>query len=80
MKNVLIIATKDCQQRHILKEHLKEIGVRCTVKCVDDDPELIKKYGITNAPNIIIDGEVVFRGQSDQHLPSLAELREMCRK
>lgn len=80
MKKVLIVATKDCHQRHILKDRLQQIGAQCSVECVDDDPELIEKYGITNAPNIIVDGKVVFRGRSDQHLPSLEELKKMCNK
>ena len=78
MKKVLIIATKDCHQRHILRDRLLEVGVQCTVECVDDYPELIEKYGITNAPNIIVNDKVVFRGKFDQHLPSLAELKKMC--
>jgi len=38
---------------------------------VEAEPDMVKKYNIRHSPNLIVDGEVKFRGQ-----PSEQELRE----
>ena len=78
MKNVIIIATKDCNHRYMLEEQLKELGTSCNVQCVDDDVSLIEKYDIHHSPNMVIDGMVVFRGTPEKPLPTMAELRAIC--
>ena len=78
MKKILIIATRDCNHRHMLEEQLRELGTACTVKCIDDDVSLIEKYEVYHSPNIVIDGKVVFRGTPEKPLPTIGELKAIC--
>ncbi len=78
MKNIMIIATKNCNHRYMLEEQLKELGTSCTVKCIDDDTSLIEKYEVHHSPNIVIDGRVVFRGTPEKPLPTIVELKAIC--
>jgi len=78
MKNIMIIATKDCNHRFMLEEQLKELGTSCKIKCIDDDISLIEKYEIHYSPNLVVDGRVVFRGTPEKPLPTTAELRAIC--
>ena len=69
--NVLIMATKDCSHSKNFSRELDDIGIEHHVIYCDDEPALVKKYGIRHSPNLIVNGEVVFRRQ-----PTEAELRE----
>lgn len=69
--DVMIIATKDCSHYENLAKELDELGVEYRVLFVEDQPELVRKYGIRHSPNLIVDDEVKFRRQ-----PTENELRE----
>jgi len=69
--DVMIIATKDCSHYANLAKELDELGVEYRVLFVEDEPELVRKYGIRHSPNLIVDDEVKFRRQ-----PTENELRE----
>ena len=69
--DVMIIATKDCSHYANLAKELDELGVEYRVYFVEDEPELVQKYGIRHSPNLIVDDEVKFRRQ-----PTENELRE----
>ena len=69
--NVMIIATRDCNHCANLAKELNDLGVDYHLVYAEDEPELVKKYGIRHSPNLIVDEEVKFRRQ-----PTEQELRE----
>ena len=69
--DVMIVATRQCGHYPSLSKELEALNVPHQVVFVEDDPELAQKLNIRHSPNVVVDGEVVFRGQ-----PSEAELRE----
>lgn len=68
--NVKIIATRGCNHRPNIERELKDLGIPYEVIYAEDDPESVKRYHIRHSPNIVVDDEVVCRGQ-----PSEGELR-----
>lgn len=69
--DVKIIATHGCSHFQNLQHELSDMGVMCEVLFVEDHPDLIATYSIRHSPNILVNGEIVFRGQPSPH-----ELRE----
>jgi glutaredoxin len=69
--NVMIVATKGCSHCQNFSRELDDIGIEHSVVFCDDDPELVQKYGIRHSPNLIVNGDVVFRKQ-----PTERELKE----
>ena len=69
--DVMIIATRDCNHYANLAKELNDLGVDYLLVYAEDEPELVKKYGIRHSPNLIVDDEVKFRRQPTEH-----ELRE----
>ena len=61
--NAMIMATKDCSHCQNFSRELENIGIHHSVVYCDDNPELVRKYGIRHSPNLIVNGEVVFREQ-----------------
>ena len=61
--NVMIMATKDCSHCKNLSKELEDIGIEHNVIYCEEVPDLVKKYSIRHSPNLIVDGEVVFRKQ-----------------
>jgi len=68
--DVMIIATKTCNHRPNLEQELKHLQVRYTVVFVEEQPELAERFAIRHSPNLVINNEVVFRGQ-----PTESELK-----
>ena len=69
---VMIMATKNCSHCKNFSRELNDIGIEHQVTYCDDNPELVKKYGIRHSPNLIVNGEVVFR-----HQPTAVELKAL---
>jgi predicted thioredoxin/glutaredoxin len=69
--NVKIIATKGCSHFQSLQHELRDMGVLCEVLFVEEHPDLVATYSIRHSPNILVNDEVVFRGQ-----PTPLELRQ----
>lgn len=67
---VKVIATHDCSHRPNLERELADLGVAYELVFIEDQPELISSMNIRHSPNLVINDEVVFRGQ-----PGEAELR-----
>lgn len=74
---VVILATRSCNHRLILEERLKSLGVPYEVKYLEDNPDLMKKYQVHHSPNIIIDGEAVFKARTGKSLPTEGELAKL---
>ena len=74
---VQIIATKDCSHRPKLERTLIDLDTEYEVLFAEEHPEMTKKYSIRNSPNMLIDGEVVFRAKPGKSLPSSKELEEL---
>jgi len=70
--DVMIVATRQCGHYPSLAKELEALDIPHRIVFVEDDPELAQKLNIRHSPNVVVDGEVVFRGQ-----PSEAELREL---
>lgn len=68
--NVKIIATRACTHRPNLERELADLGVDYELIIVEEAPEIAQRFGIRHSPNLVVDDEVVFRGQ-----PSESELR-----
>ncbi|MFH1494371.1 MAG: thioredoxin family protein [Pseudomonadota bacterium] len=73
--NVKIIATRSCSHCSGLQHELKEIGIPFEVLFVEEHPDVVVAHGIRHSPNLIVNEEVVFRGQ-----PTLSELRQFFNK
>lgn len=67
---VKLIATRTCTHRPDLERELQALGVQYQLLFVEEHPEVVAQYAIRHSPNLVIDEEVVFRGQ-----PSETELR-----
>lgn len=65
--NVMIIATRDCSHCRMLSRELDDLDVEYKLVYAEDEPELVKKYGIRHSPNLIVDDEVKFRRQPTEH-------------
>lgn len=70
--NIKIVATRTCNHRFNLEKELNDLGVSYEVLFAEDHPDVLTKYSIRHSPNIIIDDEIIYRGQPDE-----AELREL---
>ncbi len=73
--DVTIIATKSCIHRPNLEKALQNLNIPYALVYVEDQPELAAKLGIRHSPNLVVDGEVVFR-----HQPSDGELRQYIKR
>ena len=61
--DVMIIATKACMHRVSLEKELECLHIPYRVCFVEDCDDLVQKFSIRHSPNLIVDGEVVFRKQ-----------------
>ena len=61
--DVMIIATKACTHRVNLEKELDCLHIPYRVCFVEECDDLIQKFNIRHSPNLIVDGEVVFRKQ-----------------
>lgn len=68
--NVMILATKTCPHRQSLEGELKHLQIPYHVYFAEDHADLVEQFAIQHSPSLIVDGDVVFRGQ-----PTEAELR-----
>ena len=68
---VMIIATRNCSHCKNLSRELNDIGIDHRVVYAEDDPDLCQNLSIRHSPNIVVNGEVIFRRQ-----PTEDELRE----
>ena len=61
--DVKLIVTKACSHCFNLKRELDDIGVRYKVVYIEDNPEFVVNNNIRHSPNIMVDDEIVCRGQ-----------------
>jgi glutaredoxin len=78
--DVLIIATENCNHRPLVEERLKKMNIPYQVRFIDRHPDLVKKFGVSSSPNIIVDEEVIFRGDCGRPLPTEGELKALFSK
>lgn len=72
---IKIVATHMCSHRPNLERELRDLGIDYELLLVEEHPEVVEKYGIRHSPNLVVDDQVVFRGQ-----PSEGELRDFFAK
>ena len=68
----MIIATKNCAHCANMSKELDDIKIKHAIVYAEDDVELCQKLAIRHSPNLVVDGEVVFRRQ-----PTEDELRTL---
>lgn len=68
--NVELAVTRSCHHCPLIEAELKKLGVPYSIRYVEEDAELQKKHTIKGSPNILVDGELVFRG-----MPAISDLR-----
>lgn len=64
--DVKIVASKGCSHCQHLSKELTDIGIEHHLVYAEDEPELCQKLSIRHSPNLIVDGEVIFREQVDE--------------
>ncbi len=69
--NVKIVATKSCSHCSGLQHELSDIGIAFEVLFVEEHPDFALTHGIRHSPNLLVNDEVIFRGQ-----PTPQELRK----
>ncbi len=62
----MIIATRGCSHCSNFSKELDDLGIAHKVKYAEDEPELCQKLTIRHSPNLVVDGEVIFRSQVDE--------------
>jgi glutaredoxin len=73
--NVELAVTRSCHHCPIIEAELKKLGIPYSIRYVEEDAELQKKHNIKGSPNILVDGELVFRG-----MPAISDLRAYFKK
>lgn len=73
--NVKIVATKSCSHCSGLQHELSDIGIPFEVLFVEEHPDLVVLHSIRHSPSILVNDEVIFRGQPTPH-----ELRQFFSK
>jgi glutaredoxin len=68
--DVIIAVTKSCQHCAILQRELDEMQLPYRVHYLEEHPEWVDKFGIKGSPNVIVDGNLVFR-----KMPEIIDLR-----
>lgn len=68
--NVELAVSRSCQHCAILEREMKKLGIPYAIRYMEDNEELQKKFQIKGSPNVLVDGELIFRG-----MPSLSDLR-----
>ncbi len=70
--DVKIIATHGCTHRPNLERELRDLGIPYELVYVEEHPEVAERYRIRHSPNLVVDDEVVCRGQ-----PSEGEIKAL---
>ncbi len=74
MKVQLLVTKTDFSLPNLEKE-FREIGVTYEVEYIEEHPDLVQSLNIRHSPNILVDGELVFRYQpSEEELKQYFEL------
>ncbi len=68
--NVELAVTRSCHHCPIIEAELKRLKIPYSIRYVEDDAALQKKHNLKGSPNILVDGELVFRG-----MPAISDLR-----
>jgi glutaredoxin len=68
--DVIIAVTKSCQHCSILQRELDEMQVPYRIHYLEEHSEWVDKFGLKGSPNIIVDGELIFR-----KMPEIKDLR-----
>lgn len=72
--DVIIAVTRSCQHCPILKRELDHMNIPYRVHYLEEHPEWVEKFDLKGSPNVIVDGELIFR-----KMPGLSEFRDYFR-
>lgn len=65
-----LAVTRTCHHRPILEAELKKLGLPYSIRYLEDDADLQQKFNLKGSPNVLVDGELVFRG-----MPAVSDLK-----
>lgn len=65
-----LVVTRTCHHRPILETELKKLGLPYSIRYLEDDADLQQKYNLKGSPNVLVNGELVFRG-----MPAVSDLK-----
>ncbi|WP_371189305.1 hypothetical protein [Thalassotalea maritima] len=69
--DVQLLVTKTDFSIANLKNEMQCVGVDCRIDYIEQHPELVSQYNLKHSPNILVDGQLVFRYQ-----PTINQLKE----
>lgn len=73
--DVKLIVTRSCSHCKNFSKELDELGVQYSKLYVEDETDLCQSLEIRTSPNLVVNGEVVFRRQpTEKELRSLFDL------
>jgi len=64
--HVQLLVTKNDFCLPNLKREFDDLDIDYTVEFIEEHPELVSQHKIRHSPNILVDGEVVFKHQPTQ--------------
>ena len=67
--NVILLVTRSCHHCTLIERELQDRNMDYKVLYVEDHPDLAARYETKKSPNLIVDGELVYRG-----MPEMSEL------
>lgn len=65
--DIKIVATKNCSHCADLQHELRGIGISFELLYVENHPDFAQAHGIRHSPNLLVNDEVIFRGQPTPH-------------
>ena len=69
--DVIIAVTRSCGHCSIIKRELDEMDIPYRVHYLEEHPEWVQKFSLRGSPNLIVDGELIFR-----KMPEITELKD----
>ena len=73
--DVIIAVTKSCGHCPIIKRELDEMDIPYRVHYLEDHPGWVEKFNLRGSPNLIVDGELIFR-----KMPEIKDLKDFFRR
>lgn len=67
--DITLLVTRSCHHCALIEKELNARHLDYEVRYAEDNPDLASRFAIKQSPNIIVNGELIYRGMPD--LPEL---------
>jgi len=67
--DITLLVTRSCHHCALIEKELNARHFEYEVQYAEDNPALASRFGVKQSPNIIVNGELIYRGMPD--LPEL---------